>query len=427
MGRRGCWSVAGATFTYRTPFLQDGSWRVRRRSIITGGVSTFVLKDPDGMPPRSLKQARDLVADLAMQERLDAEEIARQPEDRTVKPESIAAAFDEWLTNIEHEVRAPTHLDYKTQLGVVRAHFIAKGLHTVAEIQLAHVEELFRTLGQEWRGRTKIKYLALLKRVFNWCVQHRYTRANPAAGMTPHKSLSKAVAQSRFRGLALTEDQARALLAACREPFKTERKPSQDGGRAGQAPWSQGAKPPDYLFPAVLLSVFALRTGYRLRNVSGLRWRHLPNKMTELKILGQEMKSGEPLHVPLHPEATAMLENRLNACTAALHRAPNGDRLVFGPEAASIAQPFTRALKRAGLTDIDGRRVRFHDLRHTWASWCERYCTFAAVQRLLGHAPQSMTHRYVHLNMEQLRKEVERIPWLEPKAAAGQQSVAARV
>jgi len=165
------------------------------------------------MPPRSLKQARDLVADLAMQERLDAEEIARQPQDRTVKPESIAAAFDEWLANIEHEVRAPTHLDYKTQLGVVRAHFIAKGLHTVAEIQLAHVEELFRTLGQEWRGRTKIKYLALLKRVFNWCVQHRYTRANPAAGMTPHKSWSKAVAQSRFRGLALTEDQARARLS----------------------------------------------------------------------------------------------------------------------------------------------------------------------------------------------------------------------
>lgn len=408
------WTIEGAAHTYRSPFLQDGSWRVRRRSIATGQITTFVLKDPNGESPRNVRAARDLVTSIAVSERVEAEELAKRPEERAIKVESMQDAFDRWLATIEHEVRTPTHTDYKTQLGIVRRHFSAKGLNTVGEVTLEHVEELFRTLGQEWTGRTKVKYLALLKRVFTWCVRHCLTHSNPAAGMTPHKSWSKAVSQSRFRGVALNEDQARALLVACREKFMTRRTASADGGRAGQKPWSQEAKPPEYLYPATL---FALRTGCRLRNVVALRWKHLVNDMTELRIDGSEMKSGEQFHVPLHAKAVALLKRLAKARLAKQHRAPGGETLVFGLEAASIAQPLARALKRAELAEVDGRRVRFHDLRHTFASWCERHCTFAAVQKLLGHSPRSVTDRYVHLKMDELRAEVGKLPWIEPPAA----------
>ncbi len=419
MARKTYWSIVGATHSYRSPFEQDGSWRVRRRSITTGKVATFVLKDDNGENPKNLRAARDLVTSIAVAERVEAEELARRPEERTVKVETMQEAFDRWLGTVEHEVRTPTYGDYKTMLGVVRRHFAAKGLQTVGEITLEHVEELFRTFGKEWSGRTKVKYLALLKRVFTWAVKHRLTRANPAAGMEPHKSWSKAVAQSRFRGVALTEEQARALLVACREKFKTRCKPSEDGKRSAQAPWSQETLPPAYLHDAVL---FALRTGCRLRNVIGLRWKHVVNEMTELKIDGAEMKSGEPFHVPLHAEVFAMLDKRLQEQRAALHRAPSGETLVFGSEAASIVQPLARALKRAKLAEVDGRRVRFHDLRHSFASWCERHCTFAAVQKLLGHSPRSVTDRYVHIGMDELRAELDKLPWLEPQAAGGVQA-----
>ena len=406
-------TVEGAAHMYRSPFQQDGSWRVRRRSIATGEITTFVLKNPNGESPRNLRAARDLVTSIAVSERVEAEELAKRPEERAIKVESMQEAFDRWLATIEHEVRTPTYTDYKTQLGIVRRHFTAKGLHAVGEVTLEHVEEFFRTFGQEWTGRTKVKYLALLKRVFTWCVKHRLTRSNPAAGMTPHKSWSKAVAQSRFRGVALTEEQARALLVACRDKFKTRHCPSSEGERAEQNPWLQETEPPEYLYPATL---FALRTGCRLRNVTGLRWKHLVNEMTELKIDGSEMKSGEPFHVPLHPETVALLKRLLKAHVAVHHRAPSGDGLVFGPEAPFVQQPLARALRRAKLAELDGRRVRFHDLRHSFASWCERHCTFAAVQRLLGHSPRSVTDRYVHIGMDELRAELGKLPWLEPKA-----------
>ena len=120
-------------------------------------------------------------------------------------------------------------------------------------------------------------------------------------------------------------------------------------------------------------------------------------------------------------EAVALLKRLAKAHLARQHRAPGGETLVFGLEAASIVQPLGRALKRAGLPEIDGRRVRFHDLRHTFASWCERHCTFAAVQRLLGHSPRSVTDRYVHIGMDELRAELDKLPWLEPLAASSAQ------
>ena len=421
-GKKDYWTVEGAEYVYRSPFEQAGTWRVRRRSIATGVISTFVLKDAQGVALRNvtLKAARDAVTSIAVAERIEAEELAKRPEERAIKTGTLDTAFDSWLANIENEVRRPTYLDYETQLGIVRRHFHAAGLENVAEVTLAHVEELFRTLGKEWTGRTKVKYLAVLKRVFTWCVAHRLTRANPAAGMKVAKSWSKAVAQSRFRGVALTEDQARALLEACRAPYKIQ-VACEKGHRNGQE-WTQKAAPPAYLFSAVF---FALRTGVRLRNVTGLRWKHLPNDMTELKIGGEEMKSGEPFHVPLHPEITAHLRELLRQYKAEHRRAPSPEGLVFGDAAAWLKPRFEGALARAGLTEIDDKHTRFHDLRHTLTSWCERHCTFAAVQRLLGHAPQSMTHRYVHLNMEELREEVEKLPWLLPAPAAGQESEAA--
>jgi integrase len=61
-----------------------------------------------------------------------------------------------------------------------------------------------------------------------------------------------------------------------------------------------------------------------------------------------------------------------------------------------------RALKRAGLEDF-----RFHDLRHTWASWHIQSGTpLFALQELGGWETERMVRRYAHLAADHLASYV---------------------
>ena len=59
------------------------------------------------------------------------------------------------------------------------------------------------------------------------------------------------------------------------------------------------------------------------------------------------------------------------------------------------------------------RQMRFHDLRHTFASWAvQRGATLQEVKDLLGHSSLAMVMRYAHLSPEHLRKAVGRLDGL---------------
>lgn len=60
------------------------------------------------------------------------------------------------------------------------------------------------------------------------------------------------------------------------------------------------------------------------------------------------------------------------------------------------------AVAASGIDD-----VRFHDLRHTFASWLvQRGRTLKEVQEALGHQTITMTMRYSHLAPDHLRAAV---------------------
>ena len=66
---------------------------------------------------------------------------------------------------------------------------------------------------------------------------------------------------------------------------------------------------------------------------------------------------------------------------------------MFGSLTPITSRVWARALKRAGLED-----VRWHDLRHTWASWhVQRGTPLHALQELGGWESVEMVRRYAHL------------------------------
>jgi len=69
----------------------------------------------------------------------------------------------------------------------------------------------------------------------------------------------------------------------------------------------------------------------------------------------------------------------------------------------SHRKTFARIIERAGL-----KRIRFHDVRHSFASQLViRGEPIVHVQKLLGHASVQMTERYAHLAPEATRESVK--------------------
>jgi integrase len=63
------------------------------------------------------------------------------------------------------------------------------------------------------------------------------------------------------------------------------------------------------------------------------------------------------------------------------------------------------ALKRAGIENF-----RWHDLRHTWASWHAQAGTpLHVLQELGGWETTEMVRRYAHLGGDQLAEYAERL------------------
>jgi integrase len=76
--------------------------------------------------------------------------------------------------------------------------------------------------------------------------------------------------------------------------------------------------------------------------------------------------------------------------------------LFAGMKPEQVSMSFARACKRAGIADF-----RFHDLRHTAASWLRMQgADIHTVAQLLGHKDLRMAARYQHLSPAFLEKAV---------------------
>jgi integrase len=112
-----------------------------------------------------------------------------------------------------------------------------------------------------------------------------------------------------------------------------------------------------------------------------------------------QAKGRKAIGIPLNAEAILVLRRQVG----------KHPRFVFTYRGKPVRNVNTKAWKaalgRAGITDF-----RWHDLRHTWASWHVQVDTpLNALQELGGWESVDMVRRYAHLAPEYLADFAERM------------------
>ena len=147
------------------------------------------------------------------------------------------------------------------------------------------------------------------------------------------------------------------------------------------------------------MAAFTLATGLRASNVTGLEWQHVDMIRRNAWIHADQAKTNRAFSVPLNDAAIDILKSRLGT----------HPRFVFTYQNNSIGQCNTRAwsnaLKRAGIENF-----RWHDLRHTWASWhIQSGTSLQELQQLGGWSSFEMVLRYAHLSGDHLQRAANKI------------------
>ncbi|HSM98189.1 MAG TPA: site-specific integrase, partial [Gallionella sp.] len=150
---------------------------------------------------------------------------------------------------------------------------------------------------------------------------------------------------------------------------------------------------------------FSLETGLRRANVTGLQWSQVDMVRRTAWIHPDQAKARKAISVPLSSVAIAVLRKQIGK-----HQVN-----VFSFRGKPVHQVNTKAwhnaLKRVGIESF-----RWHDLRHTWASWhIQEGTPLHVLQELGGWSTPDMVQKYAHLSSEHLAQWVDRRPTVVPE------------
>jgi len=168
-----------------------------------------------------------------------------------------------------------------------------------------------------------------------------------------------------------------------------------------------------HLYP---IFVTALNTGMRRGELGGLAWDMVDFKRNMIQVsrirdrfgLRRTTKTGVARHIPMNPVVKSILielHHRKNPKTVSTDIKGKQVHLVFGNADGGIMnihhlyRDFQRAQNRAKMSQV----IRFHDLRHTFAShFMMNGGNIYDLQKVLGHTKTEMTQIYAHLAPEHL-------------------------
>jgi integrase len=137
----------------------------------------------------------------------------------------------------------------------------------------------------------------------------------------------------------------------------------------------------------------AVATGLRRENILELKWSQID--LASAIITVPVTKNGDPLQLRITGEFLQLLSTmnaHRSANAIALGRIPNREDAIF--DRTGFRRRWASAVKKANL-----KNIRFHDLRHTFASWARiAGADLATIMEAMGHSNISVTMRYAHIN-----------------------------
>ena len=249
---------------------------------------------------------------------------------------------------LAHQKARLTAKAYERESGIVDGHLCGFFSGVIASIRRVDVQRYVTFRAGKVSAHSVQKELNVLKHLLRLAVEWEVIPFSAAQSVK-----SPRVPAGRVRYLQPTE--FRTLLAAA----------------------------PAWLRPIIGL---AASTGMRRSEILGLRWLDVDIKHS--RIMLPQTKNGEGRIVYLNQSAVAALQ-------FVMPSSPSPLSPIFGeitPEQVSVA--FARLCRALQIQDF-----RFHDLRHTAASWLRmKGADIHTVAQLLGHKDLRMAARYQHLS-----------------------------
>ena len=222
---------------------------------------------------------------------------------------------------------------------------------------------------------TANRYMQALGHVFNIAMNEwEWIKDNPVSRIKKFK-------ENRGRVRFLSDEERVSLLKACRK-----------------------SKNP-YLHDIVIL---AISTGARKSELLELEWKNV--QFDREAIILEETKNGERRYLPLKSLALEIMKDIYEArnpdCpyvfpSEMVKKDLKTGKLIYQP--IDIRTAWENAVETAQIKDF-----RFHDLRHTAASFLAMNgATLAEIAEILGHKTLQMVKRYAHLSEAHTSKVVE--------------------
>jgi integrase len=275
------------------------------------------------------------------------------------EPETKRISFADFSQEYIEGYAKPTKKSWKAdkvRLNGMKKYFKATDLRQITPMDIERYRASLLHSGLQ--KSTTNRAIAVLKRMFNLAIDEGYMEKNPARKI---KLFSEA---DTVKERILTAEEEHRLIACCCEHMKD-------------------------------LVVFALNTGMRLGEILNLKWANVNLKTGIIRV--EFTKSGKTRIVPMNQVLQEMLPR--------LRR--KGHEYVFTNPDSGDRFKVTKRSFRTGCRKAGIHGLRFHDLRHTFATRLVRNgVDIGAIQRLLGHSTLLVTQRYVHADEKTLRMAV---------------------
>lgn len=143
---------------------------------------------------------------------------------------------------------------------------------------------------------------------------------------------------------------------------------------------------------------FALATGCRASEIAGLEWSRVDLQRSTAWL--NRTKNGTPRGVPLNRDAIVVLKEQIG----------KNERYCFTYRGEPIRYELTNSAWKTACEKAKLKDLRFHDMRHTWASWHRQAGTSCdELKDLGGWKSRVMVDRYAKFGTEHLTAAASRI------------------